>query len=78
MAKPITSLDFHEHDTGAALDMLQKMVDDNRQAGIVFGVMMKRGERPLFGATGRLASNDIEAAGLAFKLAMQFAKNGHG
>lgn len=72
MPKSLTTLDFHEHDTAAALAMLLQMVEENRVAGIVFAVGMKRGERPLFGATGRMASNDIEAAGLSFKLGVQF------
>lgn len=74
MPKSLTTLDFHEHDTSDALAMLLQMVEDNRVAGIVFAVAMKRGERPLFGATGRLASNDIEAAGLSFKLGVQFVR----
>jgi hypothetical protein len=74
MAKSVTSLDFHEHDTGAALDLLQRLVDENRVAGIVFAVAMKRGDAPLFGATGRLASNDMEAAGLSLKLGVQFVR----
>ena len=69
----VTPLEFHERDTAAALTMLQQMVNDNRGAGLVFGVAMKRGERPLFCATGRLASNDMEAAGLALKASIQFA-----
>ena len=74
MPKSITTLDFHEHDTSAALSLLLQMVEENRVAGIVFAVAMKRGEAPLFGATGRLASNDIEAAGLSLKLGVQFSR----
>jgi hypothetical protein len=72
MPNSLTGLDFHEADTAAALNLLMQMVQENRVAGIVFGVAMKRGERPVFGSTGRLASSDVEAAGLSFKLAVQF------
>lgn len=67
-------LDFHEADTAAALALLTKLVEENRVSGMVFAVMQKRGERPIFGATGRLASNDIEAAGLAAILEDQFTQ----
>ena len=67
-------LDIHERDTAAALSYLQDMVEQNRVAGMVFAVMMKRGEKPKFGATGRLALNDIEAAGLSAILEDQFTQ----
>lgn len=74
MPKSITTLDFHEHDTAAACAYIQGLVTEGRVSGMVFAVMLKRGEKPIFGATGRLASNDIEAAGLSAILEDQFTQ----
>lgn len=73
-SKELIELDFHEHDTVAALRYLIQQCQDGHVAGIVFGCAMKRGKRPLFGATGRLASNGIEAAGMAGILHNQLAR----
>ena len=66
MAKgKIITLDFHEHDTAAALVHLANLVESGQISGMVFACIGKRGTKPIFGATGRLASDDIMAAGLA-------------
>lgn len=70
--RTLVHLDFTEHDTEAACGYIQSLVTEGRVAGMVFAVLMKKGEKPLFGATGRLATNDIEAAGLAAILEDQF------
>lgn len=70
----LITLDFHEHDTRQALEYLLNLVAENRVSGMVYAVMLKRGEKPLFGATGRLASNDFEAAGLAATLEDQLTQ----
>lgn len=67
-------LDVHEHDTAAALTYLLRLVEENRVSGMVFAVMQRHGARPIFGATGRCASNDIEAAGLSAILEDQFTQ----
>ena len=67
-------LEVHGHDTAAALTYLLGLVNENKISGMVFGVMMKHGARPIFGATGRCASNDIEAAGLSAILEDQFTQ----
>lgn len=72
--KELIELDFHEHDTVAALRYLIQQCDAGNISGIVFGCAMKRGKRPMFGATGRLASNGIEAAGMAGILHNQLVK----
>lgn len=74
MPRKIITLDFHEHDTVHALEYLLGLCHENRVAGIVYGVQMKRGERPVFGATGRLATNNIEACGMAAILEDQFTQ----
>lgn len=69
-----TKLDFHEHDTAAALAHLSIMVNSGKISGMVFACIGKRGSKPIFGATGVLASNDILAAGLAAILEDQFTQ----
>lgn len=61
----LVTLDFHEHDTVAALEYLRALTESGLIAGIVYGAVSKRGSRPLFGATGRLATNNVEACGVA-------------
>ena len=75
MDKKLIALDFVEHDTAAALNLLMSMVQEGRVAGIVFAVQMKhqRTHPRMFGATGRLASNLAEGAGLATMLNCQIA-----
>lgn len=71
---PIVSLDFVEHDTIAALQYLIQLTEDGHISGIVYGAVTKRGERPIFGATGRLATNNVEACGIAAILEDQFTQ----
>lgn len=70
----LVSLDFHEHDTVAALELLIKLAEEGHIAGLIYGAVPKRGTRPLFGATGRLASNNVEACGVAAILEDQFTQ----
>ena len=74
MPHKIVHLDFHEHDTAAALAYLQALVEKGQVSGIVFACLGKHGSRPLFGATGILSSNDILAAGLSAMLEDQFTQ----
>ena len=67
-------LDFHEHDTAAALTHLAELVEKGEISGMVYACIGKRGSKPIFGATGRLASDDIMAAGLSAILEDQFTQ----
>lgn len=60
----LIELDLHEHDTVEALQYLLQLCNENRVSGVIFAATLK-GASPVFGTTGRLASNGIEAAGLA-------------
>lgn len=70
----LIALDMHEHDTIAALTYLLKLAEGGHIAGIVYGAVPKRGARPIFGATGRLATNNVEACGVAAILEDQFTQ----
>jgi TPP-dependent pyruvate/acetoin dehydrogenase alpha subunit len=74
MIKKFVALDFHEHDSAEALNYLMSLVQNDQMTGMVFAVSIKRG-RSLFGATGRVASNLPEAAGLASMLQHQMCRN---
>lgn len=74
MRHKLVQLDFHEHDTAAALEYLAEQVRDGKVSGMIFAVAPKHGSRPLFGATGSLAANDILAAGMAAILEDQFTQ----
>lgn len=67
MKSKLATLDFTEHDTIEALRYLISMCEQNKISGMVFAVTLRNGRkrRHLFGATGRLASNNVEAAGMA-------------
>jgi hypothetical protein len=75
MDKKLIALDFVEHDTAAALNLIMGLVQEGRVAGMVFAVQLKhhRPHHRMFGATGRLASNLSEGAGLASMLNCQIA-----
>jgi hypothetical protein len=70
----LVALDFHEHDTIDALRLLLEMAKDGKISGMVFGVIQKRGERPLFGSTGQLASDQVAAVGVAAILEDQLSQ----
>lgn len=72
--KELIHLDFHEYDTAEALEYLAGLVREGQVSGMIFAVTIKKGRRPLFGATGLLASNGIMAAGLAAILEDQFTQ----
>ena len=66
MSPKLIALDFTEHDTVAALNMLMGMVENGEIAGMVFAVQLsgKRTRRVMLGATGRPASDILVATGL--------------
>lgn len=74
MRNKLVHLDFHEHDTAEALRFLADLVARGEISGMVFACRGKRGARPLFGATGVLATDDILAAGMAAVLEDQFTQ----
>lgn len=61
----IIDLDFHEYDTIEAMRYIISLCERDLVGGVVFGVAMKRGHQNLYAATGRLASNTVEAAGVS-------------
>ncbi len=73
----LIQLDFTEQDTVAMLEMLITYCKENRVGGIIYAVSLKHGRTStaICGATGRLADDAIEAAGLAsmlnFKLSQE-------
>lgn len=76
MSRKLIELDFTEQDTIALLEMLINMCKDNRISGIVYAVSLKHGRTrdAICGATGRLADDKIEAAGLASMLSYKAAQ----
>lgn len=68
MKSKLVALDFEEHDTKAALGMLQAMADDGEISGMVFAVQLshtsQKSRRVMLGATGRPANDIIVATGL--------------
>lgn len=76
MAEEIIEIDTHEYDTVAALELLISYCKENRVAGMVYAVSLKHGRTrdAICGATGRLASHSIEAAGLANMLSWKLAQ----
>lgn len=77
MAKEIILLDFVEHDSIEALKFLIRKFDANEAAGMVFALKLKhKHPRPCFtGATGVLATNAYEGAGVASVLHLQMAQH---
>lgn len=63
----VTALDFTELESIAGLRYLIELCEADQVSGIIFAVALKHTSkrRHLYGATGRLASNHVEAAGLA-------------
>ncbi len=70
-------LDFVEHDSIAALRYLIRKFEDNEATGMVFALKLRgKHEHPHFtGATGTLAANLLEGAGIAGVLHLQMVKN---
>lgn len=78
MAKTkITTIDFTEHDTIAALQYMISLCEKNEVAGMVFALALKhkRDHPHLCGATGRLASDTVEAAGIASMLNLKMTQD---
>ena len=74
--KELIVLDVVEHDTVAALEYLLTLCAKNKVAGLIFGVALKneRTHAHLCGATGRLATDLVEAAGVGSMLHMKLTK----
>lgn len=68
MKTKLVALDFEEHDTKAAILMLQDMAEKGEIVGMVFAVQLSRSSpkarRVMLGATGRPANDIIIATGL--------------
>ena len=76
MDKDVILLDFIEHDSIAALKFLISKFEKNEASGMVFALKMKHRRGPCFtGATGTLASNAYEGAGVAGVLHLQLAQH---
>ena len=77
MADDLIKLDFIEYDSIEALKFLKSVFQENRASGMIFALTMKHKakNKHLTGATGRLANNVIEAAGLAAILHLQMVRN---
>lgn len=74
--KHLITLDFTEHDTIGLLELLLSLCHENKISGMVYAVTMKsptRGNDVICGATGKLADNPVQAAGLASMLSTRFA-----
>ena len=76
MRSKITSIDIPDHDTIHALEYLLTLARENRIAGMIFALSMKNERRHphLCGATGRLAANQAEAAGVASMLHLKLSQ----
>lgn len=74
--KELIALDFVEHDSIAALRYLIDLFEKNKASGMIFAVTLKhqRKHPRLTGATGGLASNLIEAAGVAGVLHLEMVR----
>lgn len=72
----LIALDFIEHDTIAALDYLRGLCDQNRVAGMVFAIALKqsRSRNHICGATGRLATNLVEASGVGAMMSLKLTQ----
>lgn len=76
MKTKVTSIDLPDHDTIHALEYLLTLSKEGRIAGIVFAIALKNERRHphLCGATGRLASNQVEAAGVSAMLHLKLSQ----
>lgn len=75
--KELIALDFVEHDSIAALRYLIDLFENNKASGMIFAVSLKhkRKHPRLIGATGSLAGNAIEAAGISGVLHLEMVRN---
>lgn len=71
----IIVLDFIEDDHDGAIEFINSMHHANSLAGLIFALALKhdRKRTELFGATGRMATNQREAIGLATMLQFRLA-----
>lgn len=76
MAKEVILLDFVEHDSIAALQYLISKFEKNEASGMVFALKLKHKAPACFvGATGTLATNVFEGAGVAGLLHLQMVQH---
>lgn len=77
MDKKVVLLDFVEHDSIATLKFLISKFEANEASGMVFALKLKHKHHSqcFTGATGTLASNVTEAAGVAGVLHLQMAQH---
>lgn len=77
MDRELVLLDFIEHDSIAALKFLISKFEKNEASGMVFALRLKnRGSSQCFtGATGTLATNVFEGAGVASLLHLHMAQH---
>lgn len=76
MKGKITVIDLPDHDTVHALEYLLTLAKDGRVSGMLFALAMK-GDRKhphLCGATGRLSTNQVEAAGISAMLSLKMVQ----
>lgn len=74
--KQLIVLDVVEHDTVAALNYILALCNENKVAGMVFALALKndRQHPHLCGATGRLATDLVEAAGVGSMLNLKLTQ----
>ncbi|MCK9193972.1 MAG: hypothetical protein M0P19_08885 [Nevskia sp.] len=72
----LVEIDQTEHDTIAMLEMLLDYCKQNKVSGIIYAVSLKhrRSSTAICGATGWLADDAIQAAGLASMLSHKFSQ----
>ena len=71
----IIMLDFIERDSIEALKFLTSKFERDEASGLIFGLKLKHVSRPCFtGATGTLASNFLEGAGIASLVHLQMVQ----
>lgn len=71
------TIDLQDHDTLHALNYLIQLVEANKVSGMVFALAIKndRQHPHLCGATGRLAANSVEAAGISSMLHLKLTQD---
>lgn len=76
--RTLIALDFTEHDTIGLLELLMSLCRENKIAGMVYAVSLKGANNRrdvICGATGKLADDSVQAAGLTTMLNSKFASD---
>lgn len=72
---PPVVLDYIDTDTLQALEYIKQMCESNNVQGMIFALALKDRKHPnLCGASGRLARNQTEAAGIAAMLQLKLTQ----